>query len=314
MHADYAAARAVPPGTGATGWLERLMMVRSVLEWSAPVSAVAAKVETNLSRAEGLHAELLTGFTGVRITGTPIPQMSDGQVAEVQRLVSEYCVGAFPDQHLGAKEHVEFMARLGAVMITPGVDAHPDHPDVNIVANPGLGGPKSGGFHTDTCFVERPPAYTSLSGVEVPQHGGDTLFANQYVAYDTLSDVLRGWLDGLELKHVVTGTARPEEVPNPVWHPAVRTNPVTGRKALYVTLIERCHEAKGMTASESRHLLEFLYKHSQAQHATYRHRWLPGDFVMWDNRCALHSATYDHGDQPRTLYRVMVEGEVPFER
>tara|TARA_Y100001934_G_scaffold120178_1_gene146951 strand:- start:185 stop:1021 length:837 start_codon:yes stop_codon:yes gene_type:complete len=278
------------------------------------MAANPSAVESNVSRVAGLHAELLTGHTGVRITGTPIPEMSDAQVAEVQRLVSEYCVGAFPDQFLGPRDHVQFMARFGEVMITPGVDSHPDHPDVNVVANPGSGGPKSGGFHTDTCFVDRPPAYTSLSGVEVPDHGGDTLFANQYLAYETLSDVMRGWLAGLRLQHVVTGTARPEEVPNPVWHPAVRTNPVTGRKALYVTLIERCHEAEGMTSGEARHLLEFLYRHSHAQHAMYRHRWQVGDFVMWDNRCALHAATYDHGDQPRTLYRVMVEGEVPFEQ
>ena len=106
--------------------------------------------------------------------------------------------------------------------------------------------PVSGGFHTDTCFVEKPPSYSSLNGIEIPRHGGDTIFCNQYLAYDSLSDVMKGWLKGLRLKHVVSGTARPEAVPNPVWHPAVRTNPVTGRKALYVTYAARCIEAEGV--------------------------------------------------------------------
>lgn len=277
-------------------------------------TAVDQVPETNnVARVAGIHAEMLSGYTGVRVTGTAIRDMNVEQAEEVRRLVSEYCVAALPDQHITLAEHVAFMARFGRVMITPGVDSLPDHLDVNVVANPGSANkPLSGGFHTDTCFVTKPPAYTSLAGVEVPAHGGDTLFANQYLAYETLSDVMKGWLAGLKLQHVVTGTARPEEVPDPVWHPAVRINPVTGRKALYVTLLERCHEAEGMSSAEARNLLEYLYRHSQSQHAIYRHRWRGGDFVIWDNRCALHAATYDHGDQPRTLYRVMVEGEVPF--
>ncbi len=273
------------------------------------MAAVLQPIETT-----SLEAELMTGRTGVRITGISIPEMTDEQTEEVRRLVSEYCVGIFPDQHLTPIEQRDFLSRLGKVTVTPGVNMRTEYEMVHKVANRGdVTHPVSGGFHTDTCFVEKPPSFSSLNAIEVPKHGGDTIFCNQYMAYDSLSDVMKGWLKGLRLKHVVSGTDRPEECPDPIWHPAVRTHPVTGRKALYVTFADRCIEAEGMTPTEGRTLIDFLYRHSLKDHAMVRHRWRVGDFVMWDNRCALHAAVYDHGDQPRVLYRVMCEGEKPFE-
>ena len=261
----------------------------------------------------GLRAEPMTAHTGVRITGVPIGQMTDSQIEEVRRLISQYCVGVFPAQHLSPEQQARFVARFHPLTFTPGEDRHPQWPDVHVIARPGNAQPPINGFHTDTCFVERPPSYTSLSAVELPPVGGDTVFANQYLAYESLSPVMQRWLAGLRFKHVVTGTKRPEEVPNPVWHPAIRTNPVTNRKALYVTLPMRCIEAEGMTPAEGRNLIAFLYAHSQNIYAMYRHRWQTGDLVMWDNRCTLHAGVYDHGDAPRTLHRVMCEGERPFE-
>lgn len=268
----------------------------------------------SVTKDSTINSELMSGYTGVRITDVAITDMTDDQIEEVRQLVSTYCVAVFPDQFLRPEDHVAFIARFAPITVTPGVDLHPDYANVHIVANRGESDrPISGGFHTDTCFVERPPSYTSLNAIEVPSHGGDTVFANQYMAYDSLSNVMKDWLKGLRFKHVVSGTERPEEVPNPVWHPAVRTNPVTNRKALYVTFAARCIEAEGMTKKEGESLISFLYQHSLAQHAMYRHRWQPGDLVMWDNRCTLHAAVYDHGKQPRTLYRVMCEGEQPYE-
>lgn len=265
------------------------------------------------SASSKLDAELLTGHTGVCITGVPIPDMTDEQVEEVRRLVSEYCVGVFPAQHITTDQQLAFIGRLGKVIATPGQEMRTGYEMVQRVADrAGPSGPVSGGFHTDTCFIERPPSFSSLSAIEIPDHGGDTMFCNQYLAYDTLSDVMKNWLENMRFKHVVSGTDRPEECPDPVWHPAVRTHPVTGRKALYVTFAARCVEAEGMTPQEGRNLIDFLYAHSLKYHAMYRHRWRVGDFVMWDNRCALHAAVYDHGDQSRVLYRVMCEGEKPY--
>jgi taurine dioxygenase len=269
---------------------------------------------SHIANDNRIQAQVMTGQTGVRITGVPIPDMTDADVDAVRELISTYCVAVFPGQFLAPGDHLAFMRRFGPLLFTPGNDSHPEWPDIQVVKNlgaPGLG--VSGPFHTDTCFVEQPPSYSSLCAVEVPERGGDTVFLNQYVAYDSLSDVMKGWLSGLRFKHVVTGTARPEEVPNPVWHPAVRTNPVTGRQALYVTMPIRCVEAEGMAPAEGANLIAFLYQHSQKLHAMYRHHWQPGDLVVWDNRCALHAAVYDHETQPRTLTRVMCEGERPYQ-
>ncbi|MCH9675434.1 MAG: TauD/TfdA family dioxygenase [Gammaproteobacteria bacterium] len=274
------------------------------------MAAIAPSIATDSQ----IKFERMSGYTGVKITGVSLSEVSDAQMAEIQQLISHYCVAVFPGQSLSPPEHVALMARLGPITVTPGVDLHPDYDNVHVVNNRGNANqPVSGGFHTDTCFVTKPPSYTSLNAVQVPAYGGDTVFCNQYLAYDSLSDVMKGWLNGLRLKHVVSGTARPEAVPDPVWHPAVRTNPVTGRKALYVTYAARCVEAEGMSLAEGQNLIAFLYQHSLVAHAMYRHRWTKGDLVIWDNRCSLHAAVYDHGDQPRTLYRVMCEGEQPFE-
>ena len=261
-----------------------------------------------------LTTKLVSGYTGVSITGVSIPELNDSSVEAVRQLISKHCVAVFPNQHIRPREQVAFLSRLGPVIVTPGVEPHPEFENVNVVANRGdPDKPFSGGFHTDTCFVENPPSFTSLSAIEVPEHGGDTIFCNQYLAYDALSDVMKRWLKGLRLKHVASGLDRPEAVPDPVWHPAVRTNPVTGRKALYVTYSSRCIEAEGMTKVEGETLIALLYQNSLMPHAMYRHRWNVGDFVIWDNRCTLHVAVYDHGEQPRTLYRVMCAGERPYE-
>lgn len=271
-------------------------------------------VSSDKSKKSTINVELMSGYTGVRITGVKITDMTDDQIEEVRHLIASYCVAVLPNQFLAPEDHVAFIERFAPVVVTPGVDLHPDYENMHVVANRGDSGPPvSGGFHTDTCFIERPPSFTSLNAIEIPEHGGDTVFVNQYLAYDSLSSVMQGWLKGLRLKHVVSGTARPEEVPDPVWHPAVRTNPVTNRKALYVTYAARCIEAEGMTIKEGQSLISFLYQHSLVHHAMYRHQWQPGDMVIWDNRCSLHAAVYDHGQQPRTLYRVMCEGERPYE-
>ena len=280
----------------------------------AELGGDANGAESLVGEGSALKVELMTGYTGVEITGVRLQDMTDEDVETVRRLIGEYCVGAFPGQSLAPEEQLAFVSRFGAITKTPGVDMRSGVDFVHVVADRGdADNPVSGGFHTDTCFVEKPPSFSSLYAVDVPRHGGDTMFCNQYMAYDSLSEVMKQWLLGMRFKHVVSGTDRPEEVPDPVWHPAVRTHPVTGRKALYVTFAARCVAAEGMTDAEGRNLIDFLYRHSMRDHAMYRHRWHPGDFVMWDNRCSMHAAVYDHGDQPRRLHRVMCEGERPFE-
>lgn len=273
--------------------------------------------ETRHSSHQTIHHsfqfEIMTGKTGIRVSGLQVRDATDEQIEELRRLISEHCVAVFPDQNLEPAQHAEFVSRFGPLMFTPGEDRLEECPDVLLLINEGKAKHKTGGFHTDTCFVPQPPSFTTLHAIELPEHGGDTVFTNQYEAYEALSPVMKSWLTGLKFKHVVFAVKRPEEVPDPVWHPAVRTHPVTGRKCLYITTPYRCVAAEGMTAAEGANLIKFLYEHSQSIHFMYRHRWRPGDLVMWDNRCTMHAAVHDHGDQPRTLHRIMCEGERPYE-
>jgi taurine dioxygenase len=262
------------------------------------------------ARLAGLDVQCLEGATGVRIGGVHASRMTDAQLSLVQRLVSEFCVALLPDQGLGPAEQAAFLARFAPLVSTPGAASLPGHPDVMVVADAAdPARPVSGPLHSDTSFVERPPSYTSLSAIEVPAHGGGTLFANQYAAWDALSPALRGWLQGLRVQHFEARRAR--ELPAPVWHPLARRHPLTGRTALYLTNLSRLHAVEGLAASEGRMLIDFLYRHSHGLHAQYRHRWQRGDVVIWDNRCSMHAAIHDHGGQPRRLYRVMCAGEVP---
>ncbi|RZL90171.1 MAG: TauD/TfdA family dioxygenase, partial [Variovorax sp.] len=153
-----------------------------------------------------------------------------------------------------------------------------------------------------------------LSAVTVP-NGGDTMWCNQYQAYERLSPTMKRMLEGLRVKFVGLRLGRmmgadATSLPTAV-HPLVRTHPETGRKALYVGHRETAQLIEGMTDEESRPLLDFLYEHSTSPDNVYRHMWQQGDVVMWDNRCTMHYAIHDYGEAERVLNRITMEGEVP---
>ena len=271
--------------------------------------------ETALVETKILNTELLTGQTGVRITGLAISEICEDQVSEIKRLVSEYCVGVFPGQTLSPEEQLRFVERLDPLTFTPGEQRHSQWPNLNVVSLSSTSTlPPINGFHTDTSFVPQPPSYTTLFPKLLSSRGGDTVFVNQYMAYEALSPVMQKMLRGLRFRHKAAQLKNLDEVPNePVWHPAVRMHPITGRRAIYITQPNRCSEVEGMKPKESKHLLEFLYAHCQHIYAMYRHRWQPNDFVIWDNRCSMHTGVFDHGDEKRVMHRVMCQGEVPYE-
>jgi alpha-ketoglutarate-dependent taurine dioxygenase len=147
----------------------------------------------------------------------------------------------------------------------------------------------------------------------IPEAGGDTLFASQYLAYETLSEgmkrllqELRGWHGGAKLAAYsgIKDSAAPQS------HPIVRTHPETGRKGLFVNrLYTYCIE--GLTEAESWGLLDFLFDQGCRPDFTYRHQWAPGDVIMWDNRCTLHYAVHDYGEEPRVMHRTTIAGDIP---
>ena len=178
------------------------------------------------------------------------------------------------------------------------------------------------GWHTDHSNDVRPPKATVLHAVTLPNDGGDTQFANMAAAFDGLPETMRQRLHGLIAVHVYQSShsarklislpdAAKERVPNAVLHPIVRTHPETGRKSIYLNPI-RIEGILGLDHKEALPLLDELLAHATAPRFEYRHKWEPGDIVMWDNRSVLHKANGDYNmDELRYLYRVMLNGTVP---
>lgn len=140
------------------------------------------------------------------------------------------------------------------------------------------------------------------------------MFANQYVAYEALSSTLKRLLKTLKAVHedhiLASAYGIADLDAKPSVHPVVRTHPESARKCLFVNPLYTMR-FDGMTREESAGLLEYLNRHAVSPDFCYRHRWMPGDVVMWDNRCTLHYAVHDHGDEERLLYRTTITGDRP---
>ena len=169
-------------------------------------------------------------------------------------------------------------------------------------------------WHPDSAYLEKPPAISILAAQELPAAGGDTMFCNQYLAYESLSEGLKTYLEGVRGKFtgaiMARRTGHEGEVPYN-YHPIVRTHPETGRKALYISHPDTVPSFENMSDAESRPLLDYLYARGPQPDRSYRHIWQPGDVVMWDNRCSMHYAVHDHGDAERFMHRVTIAGDRP---
>ena len=209
-----------------------------------------------------------------------------------------------PGQAIDDQQFLAFLSRFGDLTFTPGETPVADFPDLNIISNVGRSTPPRSVFHTDTSYVRHPPEYTALRAVEIPAHGGETLFTNQYRAFETLPAEVRMQLTGRTVKHVMSGLDLPDDAETVAEHPVFRRHPISGRTALYLSTPERCVAISGMPDAEAKEMIEFLYQHSTTEENTLRHAWSASDVVMWDNGCVLHRA--DHavvrrrpGDAPR---------------
>ena len=244
-----------------------------------------------------------------------------------------YHVLVFRDQHITPAEQVTFSARFGPLQRhVLHQFALPQHPDILIVSNItengkpiGLG--DAGHFwHSDLSYKDKPSLGSLLHAQELPTVGGDTLFANQHLAWDTLPVHLRDAVEGRAAEH--TYLAKYAELqqrspwrPNlsaeqiaqvkPVTHPIVRTHPETGRRALFVSE-HFTTRVIGLPEDESRALLAELFAHSTRPEFIYRHQWRESDMVFWDNRSVMHLAAGTPDDQRRKLYRTTIEGDAPF--
>ena len=198
------------------------------------------------------------------------------------------------------------------------------HPGVMLISNIREDGKPIGAlpdgemqFHTDQCYMERPAMASMLYAIEVPKAGGNTLFANGYLAYETLPEAVKRRLAGRRALNAydydnaatIRGASVRDDAPFYA-HPVVRTHPATGRKALYVNRL-MTRRIEGMAPDESEALLNLLFEHQERPKFVYEHVWRPGDLVLWDNRCALHARTDFSPNERRLMRRVTILGEKP---
>jgi len=234
----------------------------------------------------------------------------------------------FRNQRITREQHIDFSRRFGELDKHDALprDRHPQYPELLMVTNE----PKPDGspsdskytgrqWHSDMSFTLVPSLGSLLRCVNAPPVGGDTLFANMYVAYDALSDGMKKLLDGLHGIHLsgtrkiandntgVTRAVEQKRLNPPVAQPVVRVHPETGRKALYIG--EKVGRFDNMTAEESRPLIDYLCRHATRPEFVYRHNWRENDIVVWDNRCTMHCALGDFDETKlRHLERTTVLG------
>jgi taurine dioxygenase len=273
-----------------------------------------------------LEVRPIAGALGAELGGVDLAgDLSDAVVAEIRQAFLDHLVVFFRDQDLSPERYLAFARRLGRPIEYPFVRGLPGLPEIIEVRKLEHERVNFGGvWHSDTAYLDEPPMGSMLLAREVPPYGGDTLFANMYLAYESLSAGMRRLLDGLvavnssakadntrtredSMKSARRPDARDEYVAE---HPVVRTHPDTGRQALYVNVAHTTRFAD-MTEEESAPLLDFLFRHQVRPEFTCRFRWEPGSLAFWDNRCAQHNPVNDYHGFRRRMHRITLAGIRP---
>jgi taurine dioxygenase len=271
-----------------------------------------------------LEINRVGGVIGADIRGVDLARdLPVETVAEIRRALLDHLVVFFRDQDLTPAQYRAFAARMGNPIeypFVPGIDGFPEI--TPVLKRPDQTVNFGGVWHSDTTYLPEPPMATLLLARELPDAGGDTEFANQYFAYETLSAGLKSILSTLRgvsrSDKAEASRTREDRAKKPgtgaelliAEHPVVRTHPETGRKALYVNIAHTARFA-GMTEEESLPLLRYLWGHQTRPDFTCRFTWSPGALAMWDNRCAQHSAINDYQGQKRLMHRITLAGDVP---
>lgn len=243
---------------------------------------------------------------GAHVEGVRVDALDAETVTELSGLLGEHGVLVLPRQDADDERFLRFLRSFGELMFTTGETPVDGYPDLNVISNVGRTTPPRSTFHVDTSYVRKPPAYTALRAVDVPSSGGQTLFSNQYRAYETLPEQLRTDLADRTIEHVVTGLELTEDDETSAEHPVFRAHPLSGRTALFLTTPARCASVSGMSADDAEATVRFLFEHSTREDNVTRHAWAPGDVVIWDNRCVMHQADHSGVVGRRVMHRGMV--------
>jgi len=280
-----------------------------------------------ISQGRGaLDIQPISGSLGAEVHGVDLSRdTGDDVIAEIRQALLDHQVIFFRGQDITPEQHLAFAKRFGETVEYPLVKGLDGFPEIMMVVKLEHEKHNFGGlWHSDTTYLEAPPLGSILLARELPPFGGDTLFANMYMAYETLSDGMKELLAPLKgisisnLERVTqTRAARvndgaktaPEKVLTAT-HPVIRTHPETGRKALYVN---GAHTSRfeGMSEEESAPLLSYLFKHQSLPEFTCRFRWEPGSIAFWDNRCTQHNPINDYHGYKRIMHRITIAGDTP---
>jgi taurine dioxygenase len=245
-----------------------------------------------------------------------------GRIPEIRAALLRHRVIFFRDQHLTAAQHIAFARHFGDLEIHPATPREQPNREILRIAH----GPESRGrensWHSDVTWREQPSLGSILRAVEVPEVGGDTLFANMHLAYERLSPAMQRLCTGLTAVHDIArvfakrlgkSTEELHQQYPPMRHPVIRTHPETGDPAIYVNTAFTSH-IEGMSERESRWLLDHLFATAADPEIQCRFRWRPGSIAFWDNRVCQHFAASDYFPARRVMERVTIAGDRPFYR
>jgi taurine dioxygenase len=306
----------------------------SVVPQESVYAAAIGRIMRMAAEQQRLTANVRTrriaGALGAELFGLNCAKpLGSAELGALRRALVEHLVVSLPDQPMSLDDLERLTDQLGGRMATPFVKPLADRPYViRVLKEPGDKLNFANAWHSDLTYLPEPPSFTLLHAHDVPDHGGDTLFQNQYLAYENLSDGLKQTLRGLravhsagmaygtggyldQVKHQMSTAIEPsKEAFNEVAHPIVVTHPESGKAALFVNPVYTVR-IEGWSHGESQALLQYLYKHGLNENFTCRVRWAKGTLTIWDNRATQHNALNDYAGQRREMYRTSVLGAAP---
>jgi alpha-ketoglutarate-dependent taurine dioxygenase len=284
-----------------------------------------------------IEVKPIAGALGAEIAGVDLGEVDQETFAEIHAAWLQYLVVFFRNQSITPPQQIAFAKRFGEIHHHPfmqGLEAHPDI--LEIIKEEGDSKAFGEVWHTDQMFNPKPAKATILYAKETPDAGGDTLFTNMYLAYETLSEPMKGLIKDLRTfnvgdrkklgrTHEITATRDgryvgnagmaakvkdPGDLITEATHPLVRIHPETGRKALYLS--NHTQTLDGFKPAEARPILDFLARHAVEPEFTCRFRWQVGSLAIWDNRCTQHRALNDYPGERRRMHRITIAGDTPY--
>jgi alpha-ketoglutarate-dependent taurine dioxygenase len=284
-----------------------------------------------------IEVKPIAGALGAEIAGVDLGVLDDAAFQEIHAAWLEHLVVFFRGQNITPEQQIAFAKCFGEIHHHPFMQGMAEYPEIlEIIKEESDTRAFGEVWHTDQMFNPKPAKATILYAKETPDAGGDTMFANMYLAYDTLSDAMKALLAGVKTWNVgdrkklaqdgaigppragrYTGNEKmaakvrdPGDLETECAHPLIRTHPKTGRKALYLS--NHTQTLDGFHQAEARPILDFLRAHAVQPEFTCRFRWEVGSMAIWDNRCTQHRALNDYPGKRRRMHRITIAGDAPF--